>query len=120
MFVDNSEKEEKRLKEISEKLLILLEKPVWKYSDIKAITGDSRKSAIREDSELKPVYRVESDEKLRTFITNKGMIMPKPTYYSRFKLIRSMCDYKLLEREIAAEAFCQRGYGIPKLRQQLF
>jgi hypothetical protein len=30
-----------------------------------------------------------------------------------------MKEYRAIEREIGARSFCNRGYGIPKLREEL-
>jgi hypothetical protein len=37
----------------------------------------------------------------------------------RININKKLRDYRALEREVGAMAFCELGYGIPKLRQFL-
>jgi hypothetical protein len=49
-------------------------------------------------------------------LSNKNMLTKKFPLLTRFNTIKDIKDYRFIEREIAARAFCDRGYGIPMLR----
>jgi hypothetical protein len=65
--------------------------------------------------ELAIKYKVKQKDS-KIVITNQGMLPKKAPLQTRFNTIKDIKDYRFIEREVAARAFCDRGYGIPMLR----
>jgi len=63
---------------------------------------------------IKCIISKKTDGKLT--LSNKNMIPKKLSLLTRYNTINDIKDYRFIEREIAARAFCDRGYGIPMLR----
>jgi len=69
--------------------------------------------------ELAIKYQIYTNADGTIILTNRGMLPKKAPLLARFNTIKDIKDYRFIEREVAARAFCDRGYGIPMLRAEI-